>query len=48
MKISQIWIGFIILSLGASMTSAMTASEIMEKVDARDTGRTQISTATPF
>ena len=46
MKISRIWIGFVTLVLSGSTTFAMTATEIMQRVDERDTGKTQISTAT--
>ena len=46
MRMKQIWIGFAILFASASTTFALTANEIMKKVDDRDTGRTQISTAT--
>jgi len=46
MKIGKILTGIIILLFSASTTVAMTAQEIMQKVDDRDTGQTQISTAT--
>ncbi len=46
MKISRICIGFFILVISASNSFAFTADEIMQKVDDRDTGKTQISTAT--
>jgi glycerol-3-phosphate dehydrogenase len=46
MKVSAILAILIIVLGGASVTFAMTADEIMKKVDERDTGKTQISTAT--
>ena len=46
MKMSRIAIGLVMLLISSSLTYAMTATEIMQKVDDRDTGKTQISTAT--
>ena len=43
---SRIWIGLALLYVTASGSFGMTAKEIMQKVDDRDTGKTQISTAT--
>jgi len=46
MKMIRLVIGVVILSITTHVAFAMTANEIMQKVDARDTGKTQISTAT--
>ena len=46
MKMIRLVIGVVILSISTPVAFAMTANEIMQKVDARDTGKTQISTAT--
>ena len=46
MKMIRLVIGVVILSISTPLAFAMTANEIMQKVDARDTGKTQISTAT--
>ncbi|MDG2473726.1 MAG: outer membrane lipoprotein-sorting protein [Paracoccaceae bacterium] len=46
MKIRRILAGLGVLFLSSSMTLGMTAFEIMQKVDDRETGETQISTAT--
>ena len=46
MRITQILNILIVVVLCASGSYALTADEIMKKVDARDTGKTQISTAT--
>ena len=46
MKINSILTGILIILGSSSLTFAITADEIMKKVDDRDTGETQISTAT--
>ena len=46
MKIITMCTGFVIFSVSVSAVFAMTGTEIMQKVDDRDTGKTQISTAT--
>jgi len=46
MKTNAILAGILIILGSTSITFAMTADEIMKKVDDRDTGETQISTAT--
>ena len=46
MRITQILNMLIVAVLCASGSYALTADEIMKKVDARETGKTQISTAT--
>ena len=46
MKITAILTGISIILGSTSIAFAMTADEIMKKVDDRDTGETQISTAT--
>ncbi len=46
MKMAKIWFGFVIFLGSSSLGFGMTALEVMEEVDNRDTGKTQISTAT--
>lgn len=46
MKINAILTGISIILGTTPIAFAMTADEIMKKVDDRDTGETQISTAT--
>ena len=46
MEIQRVLVGLVALFISASITFGMTASEIMQKVDDRETGKTQISTAT--
>ena len=46
MKLLTIIFSLTVVWISTSMSFAMTASEIMQKVDDRDTGKTQISIAT--